>query len=125
MSGSSAWFRGSVVAYANDAKERLLGVSGELIRAHGAVSGPVAKAMAEGVRRALDADYAVATTGVAGPGGGTPDKPVGFVWWALAHPGGTEAWSRRFAGDRELVRQWAAQYSLDGLRRRLEGTGGE
>jgi len=117
--GSSAWFRGGVVAYANDLKTRLLEVPGELLAAHGAVSEPVARAMAEGARRRLDADFGISTTGVAGPDGGTPDKPVGLVWWAVADREGSRALSRRFFGDRATIREWAAQMALDALRRRL------
>jgi nicotinamide-nucleotide amidase len=82
--GSSDVFRGGVVAYANDVKERALGVRNEDIVAHGAVSEEVAKAMAQGVRERLGASIAVATTGVAGPGGGSPDKPVGTLWIGIA-----------------------------------------
>ena len=120
--GSSAWYRGSIVAYANDAKTSLLGVPADLVAAHGAVSEPVARAMAEGARRALGTDFALATTGVAGPDGATPEKPVGLVWWALTDAKGTVARTRRFPGDRDLIRRWTAQYALDLLRRRLDGT---
>ncbi len=119
--GSSAWFRGGVVAYANDVKSRWLEVPETLLREHGAVSEPVARAMAAAVRARFAADYGLATTGVAGPTGGTPEHPVGWVWWALADGRDTVARSRRFAGDRELVRQWAAQSTVDLLRRRLQG----
>lgn len=118
--GSSAWFRGAIVAYANDVKERLLDVPAGLLAAHGAVSEPVARAMAEGARRRLGTDIALATTGVAGPDGGTPEKPVGLVWWALADAKGTLSRSRRFPGDRGLIRRWTAQFALDLLRRRLD-----
>ncbi|MBU4459879.1 MAG: CinA family nicotinamide mononucleotide deamidase-related protein [Verrucomicrobia bacterium] len=119
--GSSAWFRGAIVAYANDVKERLLGVPAGVLKAHGAVSEPVARAMAEGARSRLGTDIALATTGVAGPDGGTPEKPVGLVWWALADAKGTLSRSRRFPGDRGLIRRWTAQFALDLLRRRLDG----
>ncbi len=119
--GSSAWYRGSVVAYANDVKTSLLGVPADLLAAHGAVSEPVARAMAETARRALGTDFAISTTGVAGPDGATPEKPVGLVWWALAGADGTSAHTRRFPGDRDLIRRWTAQYALDLLRRRLDG----
>jgi len=118
--GSSAWFRGAIVAYANDVKERLLDVPASLLAAHGAVSEPVARAMAEGARRRLGTDIVLATTGVAGPDGGTPEKPVGLVWWALADAKGTLSRSRRFPGDRGLIRRWTAQFALDLLRRRLD-----
>jgi nicotinamide-nucleotide amidase len=119
--GSSAWYRGSIVAYANDVKTSQLGVPADLIAAHGAVSEPVARAMAEGARRTLGTDFALATTGVAGPDGATPEKPVGTVWWALADGKGTLARTRRFPGDRDLIRRWTAQFALDLLRRRLDG----
>jgi PncC family amidohydrolase len=78
--------------------------------------------MAEGARRTLGTDFALATTGVAGPDGATPEKPVGTVWWALADGKGTLARTRRFPGDRDLIRRWTAQFALDLLRRRLDGT---
>lgn len=93
MPGASAYFRGGVVAYANDVKRNVLGVDGEVLGRLGAVSGPVAEQMAEGVRRTCGADYGIATTGIAGPDGGTPEKPVGTVWIAVAGPDG--AVSRR------------------------------
>tara|TARA_B110000285_G_scaffold207667_1_gene247220 strand:- start:368 stop:1627 length:1260 start_codon:yes stop_codon:yes gene_type:complete len=89
--GSSACFLGGVVAYANEVKVDLLGVSKDVIEAHGAVSEEVVKEMAQGVRRRMAADYALATSGVAGPGGGTKEKPVGTVWMALAGPDGVQA----------------------------------
>ncbi|MCX7818280.1 MAG: competence/damage-inducible protein A [Kiritimatiellae bacterium] len=119
--GSSQWFRGGVVAYANDVKTHWLGVPEPMLREHGAVSEPVVHAMALAARERFAADYALATSGIAGPGGGTPEKPVGLVWWALCDAQTTLARSRRFPGDRELVRQWAAQFTLDLLRRRLQG----
>jgi len=119
--GSSAYFRGSVVAYANAAKSALLGVAEDLIERHGAVSEPVARAMAEGARARFGVDYAVATTGVAGPGGGTPEKPVGLVYVSLAEAAGTETRELQFAFDRERNRRVAAQVALDWVRRRLLG----
>jgi len=111
--GSSTWYAGGVIAYANRAKTVLLGVPEQLIEAHGAVSEPVARAMAEGALRTLETDVAVAVTGVAGPGGGTPAKPVGTVWLAVADRwGGGDARLERFAGDREAVRERAAQAAL-------------
>lgn len=91
IAGASEYFLAGVVAYSNAAKTAILGVDAGLIEQHGAVSEPVARAMAEGVRRISGADYALATTGIAGPGGGTPAKPVGSVWIALATPAGTSA----------------------------------
>jgi nicotinamide-nucleotide amidase len=109
----------AVVAYANASKIETLGVPESLIAAHGAVSEPIVRAMAEGARGRAGADYAVAATGIAGPGGGTPEKPVGTVWFALADSSGTEAVCERFPGDRALVRQRAALYTLNLLRLRL------
>ena len=93
--GSSAYFKGSVVAYANEVKERVLGVDAGVLEREGAVSEPVVLQMAEGVKRLMGTDYAVATSGVAGPGGGTEEKPVGTVWIGVATPKGSYA--RRFA----------------------------
>ncbi len=86
MPGASAYFRCGVVAYSNEAKRDLLGVDAEALARYGAVSEQVARQMAEGVRRVAGADYAVATTGIAGPAGGSPEKPVGTVWIAMATP---------------------------------------
>ncbi len=92
--GSSAYFVGGIIAYANQAKMALLGVREETLLAHGAVSEPVVRQMAEGARRALHAEVALSVSGVAGPGGGTPEKPVGTVWIGLSTPAGT--WARRY-----------------------------
>ena len=91
LAGASAYFRGGVVAYCNEVKECALGVKHSTLAAHGAVSEETAREMAEGVREHLGADYGVATTGIAGPGGGTPEKPVGTVWVAIASEHGTTA----------------------------------
>lgn len=119
--GASACFSGGVVSYANEAKVALLGVDPALLEAHGAVSEPVVRQMAEGVRARLGATWALGITGVAGPGGGTDDKPVGTVWLALAGPAGTEARLVRLPGDREWVRVGSAKAALDLLRVRLLG----
>jgi PncC family amidohydrolase len=113
--GSSRVFLGGVVAYHDRAKTDLLGVPEEILRRHGAVSEPVVRAMALGAARRLRAEVAVAVSGVAGPGGGTPDKPVGLVWFALAWPGGERAWEERFPGDRASVREDAARSALRAL----------
>lgn len=99
LAGASAYFRGGVVAYSNEVKEHALGVKHETLLAHGAVSEATALEMAEGARTRLASDYAIATTGIAGPGGGTPEKPVGTVWIAVASPDGTDARLMHF-GDR-------------------------
>lgn len=121
--GSSAYFLGGVVAYADAAKTGLLGVRPETLSRHGAVSTEVAEEMAAGVRLRFGADLGLATTGIAGPGGGTPGKPVGTVCVALAWPGGTE--SRRYdlaSRSREWIKMMTAQVALDRLRR-WEGRG--
>ena len=126
MAGSSAYFLLGVIAYANDAKLRLLGVREETLAAHGAVSVETAEEMAEGVRRAGKADLGLATTGIAGPGGGTADKPVGTVCIGLAWEGGR--WSKRIdmgPREREWIKMMTAQQALDRLRRHLLDPSGE
>jgi nicotinamide-nucleotide amidase len=117
--GISDFLLEGVVAYSYESKVRTLGVPAELLEAHGAVSEPVVRAMAEGMRRHSGADYALAVTGIAGPGGGTPDKPVGTAWLALADARGTQAAREVITGDRALVRERAANYALNMLRLRL------
>lgn len=104
MPGSSAWFVGGVVAYANAVKRDVLGVDPALLAAHGAVSEPVVRAMAAGVLRLTGAHLAVAVSGVAGPDGGTPEKPVGTVWMAVARGEAVQARRFLFSGDRAAVR---------------------
>ncbi len=118
--GCSEWVRGGVVAYANEIKGDILGVKESTLADHGAVSEAVALEMARGVRRAVPASVAVAVTGVAGPGGGSPDKPVGTVWFAVDHEGGGRAEVLRFPGLRAEVRERAAQHALHLLYRFLE-----
>jgi len=116
VAGSSAWYRGGVVAYSNALKRHLLGVAPELLETYGAVSEAVALAMARGALAATGADEAVAVTGVAGPGGGSADKPVGTVWIARARRGGQpHAVHYRFDGDREAVRRATVAEALAGL----------
>jgi len=119
VSGASAVLDLGVVAYADAVKRELLGVPAATLAAHGAVSEPVARALAEGARRLGRATWGLGITGVAGPTGGTPEKPVGTVHLALAGPAGTQAWQRRFTGDRPRVRRAAAYDALDALRRAL------
>jgi nicotinamide-nucleotide amidase len=119
--GSSAYLLEAVVAYANDAKVRALGVSAESLAQHGAVSEPVARQMAEGVRRAAGADVGLATTGVAGPDGGSVEKPVGTLWLALADGAGTIAHRYQLMTDRARNKELASQLALDWIRRRLLG----
>lgn len=114
--GASEYFLGGVVCYADEAKVDLLGVAGELIEARGAVSEPVAAAMAEGARKAFGADWAIGVTGIAGPAGGSADKPVGLAFIALAGPGGTDVRRHVFPGDRGIVRRRAAFAALNHLR---------
>jgi len=116
--GSSRSFVGGVVAYSNDLKTSLAGVSPSLISQHGAVSAEVAKALAEGIRRRSGATYGVGITGIAGPGGGTEEKPVGLVYVAVADEKETEVVERNVPGDRDRVRLWASQQALDLVRRR-------
>ncbi len=117
--GSSRYFLGSVVSYANDAKVKLLGVRPETIEVHGAVSPQTAQEMAQGARRLFQADLAVAVTGIAGPGGGTPEKPVGVVFVHLSAP--ETEWSERhlWAGGREENKAQSAEAVLLLLRRYL------
>ncbi|HEX8649323.1 MAG TPA: competence/damage-inducible protein A [Pyrinomonadaceae bacterium] len=117
--GSSVYFVEGVVAYSNDAKIRTLGVDPELIARHGAVSAEVAEAMAEGVRHRAETDFGLSVTGIAGPGGGTEEKPVGLVFIALADDAHTEHRKLQLPGDRHLIRWRASQAALDLLRRRL------
>ena len=119
VQGSSAAYVGGVVSYSNEANVTLLGVDPGLIAACGAVSDAVARAMAAGARDSLGADVAVSVTGIAGPDGGSADKPVGTVWFGVAGPDGVRAQLRRFAGDRATVRERATSTALDLLRRAL------
>jgi len=120
IAGSSDVFRGSVVAYANDVKESELGVTGEVLERHGAVSAEVAQAMARGVRDRLGADIGVAVTGIAGPEGGTEEKPVGLVFLHAVGPDGEKARRIELPGDREMVRGRATAAALHLVRKLLE-----
>lgn len=117
--GSSSYFKEGIVTYSNEAKVRLLGVPSDLIGEYGAVSAPVAEAMAEGVRMRADTDFGIAVTGIAGPDGGTEEKPVGLVYIALSDDAHTEHRKLMLPGDRQLIRWRASQAALDLLRRRL------
>ena len=119
--GASDFLIGAAVVYANSAKTRLLGVSEDTLRGHGAVSAEVAAEMAEGSRRLCETDVGVAITGIAGPGGGTADKPVGLVYYAVAHPGGTLVKDRIFTGSRTEIQSHAAHAALDLVRRIASG----
>jgi nicotinamide-nucleotide amidase len=119
IAGSSAYFERGVVVYSNAAKTELLGVPADLIERHGAVSREVAKAMAQGMRERAKTDLGLSVTGIAGPSGGTPEKPVGLVYIALATVDGVTVSENRFLGTRTQVRQRSAQMALDMVRRYL------
>jgi nicotinamide-nucleotide amidase len=119
IAGSSAWFERGFVTYSNLAKEQELGVARSTIERFGAVSEETARAMAEGAIRASSAQWAVAVTGIAGPDGGSPEKPVGTVWFAWAGPAHLQALRRQFDGDRGAVREASVRVALEGLIDRL------
>ena len=123
--GASASMWGGVVAYDNSVKQDTLGVSSEALAEHGAVSEVVVKAMARGARKRLGTDWAIATSGVAGPSGGTEEKPVGMVWMAVAGPDGEQAWCHRFGSQRERIVQRASRRILTHLHEALREGGGE
>ena len=110
--GSSAVFAGGVISYSNEVKRDVLGVSAESLDKYGAVSPQVAAQMADGVRRLLKADLAVSLTGIAGPDGGSDEKPVGLVWFGLSTPSGTRTEKCLFRGDRAQVRAHAVVHAL-------------
>lgn len=115
LAGSSAWFERGFVTYSNAAKTEQLGVDAGLIARHGAVSEPVVRAMVQGALRHSHAQVAVAVTGVAGPTGGSPDKPVGTVWFGWATPAGVRSEVQHFAGDRAAVRAATVHHALTQL----------
>ena len=119
IAGSSGWFERGFVTYSNLAKEQQLGVAPSTIERFGAVSEETAKAMAQGAVRGAAAQWAVAVTGIAGPDGGSPDKPVGTVWFAWAGPDHLQALKRQFDGDRAAVRDASVRVALEGLVDRL------
>ena len=123
--GSSAFYMGSVVAYDNRVKEQVLGVSAEDLKTHGAVSEEVVKQMANGVRMLMHADFAIATSGIAGPDGGTPEKPVGTVWIGWATPEGTFAECFHLGKLREQITDRACQKALIGLYQRMTRNGND
>ena len=124
VAGSSACFGFGVVSYSNEAKASMLGVHATTLERHGAVSEDVVLEMVSGVRSKSGADYAVAVSGIAGPDGGTEEKPVGTVWFAFAGPnGGAIAELRRFDGDRASVRRQTVVYALQKLRELLRSHG--
>jgi PncC family amidohydrolase len=113
--GSSDYFSGGIVAYSNYVKIQVLGVAQEVIQRHGAVSGPTVEQMASRVARLFGTDWGVAVSGVAGPGGGTPAKPVGLVWIAVSGPRGITSREYRFGGTREQIKHEAACAALEML----------
>jgi nicotinamide-nucleotide amidase len=119
IGGSSRYFVGGAVVYSNELKTKFADVPAVLIAKHGAVSRAVAGAMAEGIRERSEATLGIGITGVAGPTGGTPEKPVGLVYVALASDSGTEVVERKFPGDRKRIRWFASQQALDMVRRKL------
>jgi nicotinamide-nucleotide amidase len=119
VGGSSRYFLGGAVAYSNHLKTELAGVPAEMIDRHGAVSREVAAALAEGIRYRCESTLGVGITGVAGPAGGTPEKPVGLVFHAVASDTGTEVLQRNFPGDRKRIRRFASTMALDMVRKKL------
>lgn len=120
--GSSTYFIGGVTSYAYEAKVRLLGVRWATLEAQGAVSRETVLEMARGVRQAMAADIGVAVSGIAGPGGGTPEKPVGTTWIGLSARGHEDAWLYRFQGDRLQIKEQAAEQALLRLSEYLGGS---
>lgn len=119
--GSSTYYMGSITAYAYEAKVRLLGVQWTTLEQHGAVSAETVLEMARGVRHALAADVGISVSGIAGPGGGTPEKPVGLVWVGLSGPDYESAWSFLWHGDRIKNKEDSAEAALEILAHYLEG----
>ena len=120
ISGSSEFYLGSVTSYANSVKTGVLGVPEDIISAHGAVSSECVAAMAEGVRKLTGSDFSVATSGIAGPGGGSEEKPVGLVWIGVSSQMGTETVKMTFRGDRKRNIERFASSALDTLRKKIE-----
>lgn len=120
IAGSSGWFERGLVTYSNRAKSELLGVAGNLLETQGAVSEACARAMVQGLLQSSPAQWAIAVTGIAGPGGGSADKPVGMVWMSWQRRGGeAEVRCQRFHGDREQVREQTARLALQILLEKL------
>ena len=123
VAGSSDVYLGSITSYSNEAKVRIVGVREDSINRHGAVSPQVAEEMAQGGRRALEADVCVADTGIAGPGGATVEKPVGLFYVGLSHQSGTLHRKHVFTGNREENKRAAAETALNWVKEYLEGLG--
>lgn len=122
VSGSSSYFIGGVVAYSNRIKESVLGVESNTLMQHGAVSKETALEMAAGIREKFNTDLGLSTTGIAGPTGGTPDKPVGLVWMGISSPAGTTAFEGHFAGGRDGVKNSTVREILTYLIRELQAS---
>lgn len=120
--GSSTYFMGGVISYSNEAKVRLLGVRWSTLEKYGAVSQETVLEMASGVRKSLAADIGLSISGIAGPGGGTPEKPVGLTWIGLSTTGVDNAWSYTWSGDRLQVKEQSARQALQLLIDYLHGT---
>ncbi|MBS7326149.1 MAG: CinA family protein [Thiopseudomonas sp.] len=120
VAGSSAWFEAGYVTYSNRQKSLQLGVPEALFSSHGAVSQPVVEAMVKGAQARSGARYAVAVSGIAGPGGGSADKPVGTVWLAFADHQQVDSVCLHFSGDRDAVRRKSIQQALSGLQSRIQ-----
>jgi nicotinamide-nucleotide amidase len=121
VAGSSDWFERGFVTYSNDSKQELLGVKQSTLKKHGAVSEQTAREMAQGARERSKGTVALAVTGVAGPGGGSPEKPVGMVCFAWVHKKNLKSETRRFSGDRESVRRQSVIRALEGVLETLAG----
>ncbi|MBV9074452.1 MAG: nicotinamide-nucleotide amidohydrolase family protein, partial [Acidobacteria bacterium] len=119
ISGSSRYFMGGAVVYSNELKTTLAGVPAKLIAQHGAVSRAVAISLAQGIRTRAGATFGIGITGIAGPTGGTAEKPVGLVFVALADNSDSQVTERRYPGDRDRIRLWASFTALDMIRRKL------
>lgn len=122
VSGSSSYFIGGVVAYSNPIKESILGVDSNTLAQHGAVSQETAIEMAAGIREKFKTDFGLSTTGIAGPTGGTPTKPVGLVWMGISSPAGTQAFEGHFSGGREGIKNSTVQEILSRLIKSLTTT---
>ncbi len=123
LAGSSDWFEGGVVSYSDELKQAVLSVGADTLTRHGAVSAPCAAEMVAGALERFGGDWAIAVTGIAGPGGGSSEKPVGLVWFGWQHRGGAATTQRhRFEGDREAVRRQTVAAALAGLLHLLHPT---
>ena len=121
IAGSSDWFDRGFVTYSNEAKQEMLGVHAETLKRHGAVSEETAREMAQGALSRSKATLALAVTGIAGPAGGSPEKPVGMVCFAWAGKQGAKSETSRFSGDRESVRRQSVVHALEGILKALDG----